>query len=223
MKSEYCHNTSLSWYLYLKRRGKPGINGKNAGKRHPSGCVQKVCVTANEERQREAIEERVDDQVQARNQRIEHIDFDESQQEGEEQLREEKRRWDELEEEERRWDELEDEERRHCQANKGLTDFESQQEGEEQLREEKRRWDELEDEERRHCQANKGLDGQVARANNYNDKAEADNVAKTHVYTEDDVQEYQKRSYQELSSEFQRKYPRVIQLIPLMYNRLTVM
>ena len=42
------------------------------------------------------------------------------------------------------------------------------------------------------------------------------------LLTEDDVKEYQKRSYDELSSEFQRLYPRVIRLIPLMYNRLTL-
>jgi hypothetical protein len=39
---------------------------------------------------------------------------------------------------------------------------------------------------------------------------------------ENDVKEYQKRSYEDLSSEFQRLYPRVVQLIPLMYNRLTL-
>src|SRR5215467_2563692 len=42
------------------------------------------------------------------------------------------------------------------------------------------------------------------------------------LLTEDDVKEYQKRSYDDLSSEFQRLYPRVIRLIPLMYNRLTL-
>jgi hypothetical protein len=40
--------------------------------------------------------------------------------------------------------------------------------------------------------------------------------------TDNDVKEYQKRSYQDLSSEFQKLYPRVVQLIPLMYNRLTL-
>ena len=39
---------------------------------------------------------------------------------------------------------------------------------------------------------------------------------------ENDVKEYQKRSYEDLSLEFQRLYPRVIQLIPVMYNRLTL-
>ncbi|HXP52699.1 MAG TPA: hypothetical protein VN922_22280, partial [Bacteroidia bacterium] len=39
---------------------------------------------------------------------------------------------------------------------------------------------------------------------------------------EKDVKEYQIRSYDDLSSEFQRMYPRVLQLIPLMYNRLTL-
>lgn len=39
---------------------------------------------------------------------------------------------------------------------------------------------------------------------------------------ENDVKEYQKRSYEDLSSEFQRQYPRVVQLIELMYNRLTL-
>ncbi len=39
---------------------------------------------------------------------------------------------------------------------------------------------------------------------------------------ENDVKEYQKRSYKDLSSEFQRQYPRAIQLIELMYNRLTL-
>ena len=39
---------------------------------------------------------------------------------------------------------------------------------------------------------------------------------------QNDVKEYQKRSYEDLSSEFQRQYPRVIQLIELMYNRLTL-
>ncbi|MFZ0512486.1 MAG: hypothetical protein WAM14_12835 [Candidatus Nitrosopolaris sp.] len=39
---------------------------------------------------------------------------------------------------------------------------------------------------------------------------------------ENEVKEYQERSYQDLSSEFQRLYPRVIHLIPLMYNRLTL-
>jgi len=42
------------------------------------------------------------------------------------------------------------------------------------------------------------------------------------LLTEDEVKEYQKRSYDDLSSEFQRLYPRVIRLIPLMYNRLTI-
>src|SRR5215831_19986565 len=42
------------------------------------------------------------------------------------------------------------------------------------------------------------------------------------LLTEDDVKEYQRRSYDDLSSEFQRLYPRVIRLIPLMYNRLTL-
>jgi len=42
------------------------------------------------------------------------------------------------------------------------------------------------------------------------------------LLTEDEVKEYQKRSYDDLSSEFQRLYPRVIRLIPLMYNRLTL-
>src|SRR5215471_14782713 len=42
------------------------------------------------------------------------------------------------------------------------------------------------------------------------------------LLTEDDVKEYQKRSYDDLSSEFQRLYPRVIRLIPLIYNRLTL-
>ena len=39
---------------------------------------------------------------------------------------------------------------------------------------------------------------------------------------ENDVKEYQKRTYEDLSSEFQRQYPRVVQLIELMYNRLTL-
>ena len=39
---------------------------------------------------------------------------------------------------------------------------------------------------------------------------------------ENEVKEYQKRSYEDLSSEFQRQYPRVVQLIELMYNRLTL-
>jgi hypothetical protein len=39
---------------------------------------------------------------------------------------------------------------------------------------------------------------------------------------ENDFKEYQKRSYADLSLEFQRLYPRVIQLIPVMYNRLTL-
>jgi hypothetical protein len=42
---------------------------------------------------------------------------------------------------------------------------------------------------------------------------------------ENDIKEYEKRSYQELSSEFQTLYPtffRVVQLIPLMYNCLTL-
>jgi hypothetical protein len=42
---------------------------------------------------------------------------------------------------------------------------------------------------------------------------------------ENGITEYEKRSYQELSSEFQTLYPtffRVIQLILLMYNRLTL-
>jgi hypothetical protein len=39
---------------------------------------------------------------------------------------------------------------------------------------------------------------------------------------ENDVKEYQKRSYEDLSSEFQRQYPRIVQLIELMYNRLTL-
>ena len=42
------------------------------------------------------------------------------------------------------------------------------------------------------------------------------------LITDNDVKEYQKRSYQDLSSEFQRLYPRVVELIPLMYNRLTL-
>ena len=42
------------------------------------------------------------------------------------------------------------------------------------------------------------------------------------LVSEDDVKEYQIRSYDDLSSEFQRLYPRVIRLIPLMYNRLTL-
>jgi len=42
------------------------------------------------------------------------------------------------------------------------------------------------------------------------------------LLTEDEVKEYQKRSYDDLSSEFQRLYPRVIRLIPPMYNRLTL-
>ena len=42
------------------------------------------------------------------------------------------------------------------------------------------------------------------------------------LVSEDDVKEYQIRSYDDLSSEFQRLYPRVILLIPLMYNRLTL-
>jgi hypothetical protein len=37
---------------------------------------------------------------------------------------------------------------------------------------------------------------------------------------ENDIKEYQKRSYEDLSSEFQRQY--VVQLIELMYNRLTL-
>jgi hypothetical protein len=41
------------------------------------------------------------------------------------------------------------------------------------------------------------------------------------LVAESDVKEYQKRSYQDLSSEFQRLCGRVVQLIPLMYNRLT--
>ncbi len=39
---------------------------------------------------------------------------------------------------------------------------------------------------------------------------------------ENEIKEYQKRSYEDLSSEFQRQYPRVVQLIELMYNRLTL-
>ncbi|MGB8936470.1 MAG: hypothetical protein WCC17_15360 [Candidatus Nitrosopolaris sp.] len=42
------------------------------------------------------------------------------------------------------------------------------------------------------------------------------------LFIEKDVKEYQNRSYDDLSSEFQRMYPRVLQLIPLMYNRLTL-
>jgi hypothetical protein len=42
------------------------------------------------------------------------------------------------------------------------------------------------------------------------------------LIAENDIKEYQKRSYHDLSSEFQRLYPRVIQLIPIMYNRLTI-
>src|SRR5690348_11272218 len=42
------------------------------------------------------------------------------------------------------------------------------------------------------------------------------------LVTDNYIEEYQTRSYQDLSSEFQRLYPRVIQLIPLMYNRLTL-
>ncbi len=37
-----------------------------------------------------------------------------------------------------------------------------------------------------------------------------------------EVKEYQIRSYEDLSSEFQRLYPRVADLIQLMYNRLTL-
>ncbi|MGA9149929.1 MAG: hypothetical protein WBZ36_05065 [Candidatus Nitrosopolaris sp.] len=43
-----------------------------------------------------------------------------------------------------------------------------------------------------------------------------------YLIPENDVKEYQKRSYEDLSSEFQRQYPRVVQLIELMYNRLTL-
>jgi hypothetical protein len=42
------------------------------------------------------------------------------------------------------------------------------------------------------------------------------------LITENDVKEYQIRSYEDLSSEFQRLYPRVTDLIQLMYNRLTL-
>lgn len=42
------------------------------------------------------------------------------------------------------------------------------------------------------------------------------------LLSEDDVKEYQIRSYDDLSLEFQRLYPRVIRLIPLIYNRLTL-
>jgi hypothetical protein len=43
-----------------------------------------------------------------------------------------------------------------------------------------------------------------------------------HLVAGSDVKEYQKRSYEDLSSEFQRLYPRAVELIPLMYNRLTL-
>jgi hypothetical protein len=42
------------------------------------------------------------------------------------------------------------------------------------------------------------------------------------LIAESDDKEYQKRSYEELSSEFQRLFPRPVQLIELMYNRLTL-
>jgi hypothetical protein len=45
---------------------------------------------------------------------------------------------------------------------------------------------------------------------------------KDNLIIEKDIKEYQNRSYDDLSSEFQRMYPRVLQLIPLMYNRLTL-
>ena len=42
------------------------------------------------------------------------------------------------------------------------------------------------------------------------------------LIAENDIKEYQQRSYQDLSSEFQTLHPRVVHLIPLMYNRLTL-
>lgn len=45
---------------------------------------------------------------------------------------------------------------------------------------------------------------------------------KDNLITDKGIKEYQTRSYQDLSLEFQTLYPRVIQLIPAMYNRLTL-
>jgi hypothetical protein len=47
-------------------------------------------------------------------------------------------------------------------------------------------------------------------------------VISDNLIPENDSKEYEKRSYQELSSEFQKLYPRAVELIPLMYNRLTL-
>jgi hypothetical protein len=47
-------------------------------------------------------------------------------------------------------------------------------------------------------------------------------VISDNLIPENDIKEYEKRSYQELSSEFQKLYPRAVELIPLMYNRLTL-
>jgi hypothetical protein len=80
--------------------------------------------------------------------------------------------------------------------------------------EQNKRWDELEEEERLH--ANNGSVGSEASHTN-------EHMASVvpPPLTEDD-KEYQKRSYQDLSSEFKRLCGRAVQLVPLMYNRLTL-
>jgi hypothetical protein len=79
--------------------------------------------------------------------------------------------------------------------------------------EQNKRWDELE-EERLHAN-NRSVGSEASQTNEHMASVVPPPL------TEDD-KEYQKRSYQDLSSEFKRLCGRAVQLVPLMYNRLTL-
>src|SRR5215469_306848 len=95
-----------------------------------------------------------------------------------------------------------------------MTDQPRQDDEEQLTQKEKQRWDELEEEET--LQANNGyVESEVSQTNQHK-------ASVPPTLTGDDLKEYEKRSYQDLSSEFKRLCGRAVQLIPLMYNRLTL-